>query len=92
MLDAINEKLERAKFVGDLKPIIGELAEAVCNGPQSGPRISEVLELREVNRRLHERIDRLEAIALEHAKLLTPEAFHEEPPAPAEAATDAPNQ
>lgn len=96
MLDAINEKLERAKFVGDLKPIVRELAETVCAGPQSGPRISEVLELREANRRLQERLDRLEAVALEHAKLLTPEAFNEEPQAsrlitPAEAATDAPS-
>lgn len=92
MLDAINEQLERAKFVPDLKPIIGELADAVCNGPPGNTRLSEVLELREANRRLHERLDRLEAVALEHAKLLTPEAFHEEPPAPAEAATDTPNQ
>jgi hypothetical protein len=66
MASETEEKLAKAKFVCDLKPLIADQAA---------------------------RIDRIQAVLIEHAKLLDPAAFNEDPPepvVPAEAATDAP--
>lgn len=74
------ERLAKAKFVGDLKPIIAAQAEQI-------ERLETEL------RGAYKAMRRCEAVLLEHAKLLDPAAFHEEvdvPPTPAEAATDAP--
>jgi hypothetical protein len=61
-----------------------------CDRAKFVPELKKVIvELAEA---IDARLDRLEAVVLEHAKLLDPKAFNEDPPTPAEAVTDAPTE
>lgn len=91
-VDAMGERLSRIEAIFQNGPVFErELDPNVpdVEGPIRflGDAARDVLAVR---------LDKIEAVLLEHAKLLDPKAFNDDadfldPPAPAEAATDAPN-
>lgn len=100
MLNEIEPRLNDAKFIGDLKPIVADLAREVderlsqleAGFQYVGPGLDRLRDVRE-------RVNQLETVALQHAKMLDPKVFNggdavdvDFTVQPAEAATDAPSE